>query len=96
MTAAFDALLSALAGIPDLDGAACIGMWAAFDPPEPGEAPADIEYRHSTALHLCRTYPAPQRLPGMARWVAKIQTAQRGYRWPHHHRPTKGGLLNHR
>ena len=74
MTAAFDQLLGALSGIPDLDGAACIGLWEAFDPPEHGESATDVEYRHSAALHLCRTCPT---LADCRQWLDRLPRSKK-------------------
>lgn len=67
-------LAAALHGIPDLDDAACVGMWAAFDPAEPDENTDDIEYRHNAALALCKACPA---LPDCSAWFDSLKPSQR-------------------
>lgn len=54
-------LFAALAGIPRLPDALCVGLPEAFDPAEHGESTADVEYRHRTALNLCAECPALSR-----------------------------------
>ena len=70
-----DHLLDALAAAtPKLDGARCRNLWAAFDPPEAGEDPADVAYRHSAALALCQRCPA---LTPCRDWLDALTPAQR-------------------
>lgn len=68
------ALLDAIALAPDLPGALCRGMFAAFDPPERGEPEADVNHRHQVALRMCRTCPA---LASCRRWFDALPEQQR-------------------
>lgn len=47
-----------LAGVPVLDGAACIDRHELFDPAEPDEDRADAAYRHEAAAAICTSCPA--------------------------------------
>ncbi|OBK82134.1 hypothetical protein A5649_09775 [Mycolicibacter heraklionensis] len=67
-------LAAILAGVPHLPGAACAGIWSAFDAAEPGEEPADVDYRHRTALATCRRCPALDRC---AEWAAGLRGRDR-------------------
>ena len=70
-----DQLLDALAAAtPKLDGARCRNLWAAFDPPESGEDPEDVRYRHRAALALCESCPA---LTPCGAWIASLEPRQR-------------------
>ena len=70
-----DQLLDALAAAtPKLDGAACRNLWPAFDPPDPDEDPADVDYRHRVALALCEDCPA---LTPCGAWIASLEPRQR-------------------
>ena len=70
-----DHLLDALAAAtPRLDGARCRNLWAAFDPPDPDEDPADVTYRHRVALTLCESCPA---LTPCGAWLDALAPAQR-------------------
>lgn len=55
--AAEELLAAILRGQPKLDGAACIGHAALFDPPADREPFADVEHRHTQALALCHSCP---------------------------------------
>ena len=61
-------------GTPGLDGAACTGRGALFDPIEPDEHPDDAEYRTTAAAQLCRTCPA---LVDCAQWIDSLPAARR-------------------
>ena len=68
-------MLDALAAAtPRLDGARCRNLWAAFDPPESGEDPEDVRYRHRAALALCESCPA---LTPCGAWIASLEPRQR-------------------
>lgn len=67
-------LARVLADTPRLAGAACVGLWEAFDSPHPGEEPADADYRHRTALALCRRCPV---LDACAAWAAGLRGRDR-------------------
>lgn len=69
-----DKLLDAIGSGPDLPDAACRGMSLAFDPAERGEDPADVEYRHQTALRICVTCPA---LASCRAWFDALPRSQR-------------------
>lgn len=49
----YESLIDALAGIPSLPGARCLGRAADFDL-EPGSCPEAIE----AAIHICQSCPA--------------------------------------
>lgn len=51
-------LLAVLGGIPRLDGAACVGLHEAFDPPRNGEHLEDQQHRYQSALRICARCPA--------------------------------------
>ena len=69
------ALMAELAiAAPRLDGARCRNLWAAFDPPESGEDPEEVRYRHQTALALCQRCPA---LTPCRDWLDALTPAQR-------------------
>lgn len=74
MSDTLHSLLAAISAAPALPGAACVGMSAAFDPAEHGEPVTDTEYRHQTALHLCRTCPA---LASCTEWFTSLPRARR-------------------
>lgn len=69
-----DQLLYVITAAPDLPGAACRHMWAAFDPAEHGEDREDVEHRHQVALRLCRTCPA---LGSCRTWFDALPRRQR-------------------
>lgn len=71
---AWDDIVAAVAAVPDLPGANCLHMWAAFDPAEPGEDPADVQYRHRVALSLCRGCEA---LTACSAWFDSLPPPQR-------------------
>ncbi|WP_179273883.1 transcriptional regulator [Rhodococcoides fascians] len=52
------ALTAILTDTPRLDGAACIGHGALFDPPGDGELRDAVDTRHRAAARLCWTCPA--------------------------------------
>lgn len=68
------ALLEAIGLAPDLPGALCRGMFAAFDPPEVGEPAHDVHHRHQVALRMCRTCPA---LASCRHWFDRLPKHQR-------------------
>lgn len=57
MTASWAGLADALSCAPDLEGAACVGRWALFDPRADDETPEDAQCRHQAALSICATCP---------------------------------------
>lgn len=62
------------AAAPRLDGAACLGMWEAFDPADTGETEQDVDYRHRTAMGICARCPA---LSACRTWVDSLPPRQR-------------------
>lgn len=67
-------LLAALRGIPNLHGAACTGLWPAFDAAEPDETAEDTEHRHNTAIRVCNNCPA---LQPCRQWFDGLRPSQR-------------------
>lgn len=67
-------LFAALRGIPHLPDAQCVGLWAAFDPPEQGEQPEETEYRYKTALNVCARCPALSRCSD---WLDSLPRSRR-------------------
>lgn len=57
---AWSQLNGVLAGIPDLPGAACVGLAGMFDPRRDGELPDLLARRHALAVKVCTTCPALQ------------------------------------
>lgn len=74
MSDTLHSLLAAISAAPELPGAACVGMSAAFDPAEHGEPATDVEYRHHVALHLCRTCSA---LASCTEWFDSLKPSKR-------------------
>lgn len=58
MPATWQGLADALSAAPDFEGAACVGRWPLFDPPDDGESRASVQERHEIAVQVCRQCPA--------------------------------------
>lgn len=67
-------LARVLDGTPGLDGAACTGRGALFDPIEPDEDQDDARYRVDRAVDLCRACPA---LAVCAQWTEALAPSRR-------------------
>lgn len=67
-------LARVLADVPRLEGAACQGLWPAFESANPEENPDEVAYRHTTALATCRRCPA---LDACAEWASGLRGRDR-------------------
>ncbi len=65
-------IFGALAGVPRLDGANCLGLWSLFDEPEPGDT--DGRDANRAAVELCRTCPA---LDDCRTWLDSLRPKDR-------------------
>ncbi|OZF57019.1 WhiB family transcriptional regulator [Rhodococcus sp. 14-2470-1a] len=59
MTASWEGLTDALSTAPNFQGAACVGQWNLFDPPDSDvhEHPRLVRERHDEAKALCAACP---------------------------------------
>ncbi len=71
-------LFAALAGIPRLDGAACKGNPAPFDPQDEDESDEAAQARHAEALQICAACPA---LTACEQWVDSLEEPPVGGVW---------------
>lgn len=64
-----------LTDTPKLDGAACVGHAALFDPAEPSEPAEQVERRHEAASRICRwSCPRQQECES---WVRSLSSRER-------------------
>jgi hypothetical protein len=67
-------LFAALAGVPHLEGARCLGRPHLFDPVDRGERAETVAERHRQALGLCQQCPA---LALCRTWVESLPASRR-------------------